>query len=61
MPLRITFCRTADDDATDVGFVLDESADYGVVRIFDKSDAKTIAGQLRALAARIEWSDVPSA
>ena len=49
MPPRLTFTRTADDSATDVGY-LHEDGQYAAVRIADISDPETIAGQLRVLA-----------
>ena len=53
MPSRLTFRRTEADTATDVGYVLPGGA-LAAIRVDDTSDAQTIAGQLRALAARID-------
>ena len=46
MPPRLTFARTADDSATDVGY-LHEDGQYAAVRIADSSDPETIAPGLR--------------
>ena len=52
MTARLIVHRTPDDTATDIAYVLADGS-YAAVRIADSSDAETIAGQLRALAARM--------
>lgn len=60
MPPRLTFRRTRDDNATDLGYTLENGA-YAAVRVLDTADSATVAAQLRALAARIEPSPNDSA
>jgi len=52
MSSRLIIHRTTDDTATDIAYVLEDGS-YAAVRIADSADAETIAGQLRALAARL--------
>ena len=52
MPSRLVIHRTADDTATDISYVLEDGS-HAAVRIADNADAETVAGQLRALAARM--------
>jgi len=52
MPSRLLIHRTADDSATEIAYVLEDGS-YATVRIADDADSVTIAGQLRALAARL--------
>jgi hypothetical protein len=49
---RLIIHRTADDTATDIAYVMEDGT-YAAVRIADGADTETIAGQLRALAARM--------
>jgi len=55
MPPRLTFRRSDNDTATDIGYVLDDGG-YAAIRVADDSDTATVAGQFRALAARIHPS-----
>ena len=49
---RLIVHRTPDDTATDIACILEDGS-YATVRIADSADTETIAGQLRALAARM--------
>jgi hypothetical protein len=49
---RLQFRCTECDTATDIGYMR-EDGHYAAVRIFDWSDAESIAGQLKALAEQI--------
>ena len=51
-PPRLESFRTENDTATRIGYVLD--AAYAAITVFDTSDPKTVAEQLRALADRID-------
>ena len=49
---RFQIRRSECDTATDIGYVREDGT-YAAVRIADRSDAETIAGQLRVLAEQI--------
>lgn len=51
-PPRLETFRTENDTATRIGYTLVDA--YTAITVFDKSDAKSVAGQLRALADRID-------
>jgi hypothetical protein len=53
-PPRLAAFRTEDDTATRIGYTLDDA--YAAITVFDTSDPKTVADQLRALADRIDPS-----
>ena len=56
---RLTFTRTGDDTAIDVGYMR-AAAHYAAGRIADTSDAETIAKQLQVLAEmlmRPNWAE----
>jgi hypothetical protein len=51
-PARLETFRTENDTATRIGYALDDA--YAAITVFDTSDPKTVADQLRSLTDRID-------